>query len=415
MMRASTGGNGSHGSSGLGGGAGLNGGPGPGGQPAAPAPRPNALIACEGLVKIYKTSEVDVEVVALQGLDLHVAPGELMALVGASGSGKSTLLNILGGLDRPTAGRCEVAGWDLARMDERDLTQYRRAVIGHVWQQPGRNLLPDLSVRENIEFPLVVAGERGRRRAARAGELLEMVGMADQAKAHPAALSGGEQQRAAIAVALANNPTILLADEPTGELDSRTAAAVFNALRLLNRQLGITIIVVTHDQSIASAVDRTIAIRDGRTSTETVRWANMAGAAGPHPAGAQATTESVLIDRTGHLQLPAAVLRTIAFDGRAEVRVVNGHVELWPAARPGAWAPQGTTIPQGAPPGSMGGPGPHSGPGPNSGPAPAAGPLAAPQPGPVSGDRWMQGPGGAPSGPAHGATPLAPPRLNPWQ
>ncbi|HEY7780449.1 MAG TPA: ABC transporter ATP-binding protein [Ktedonobacterales bacterium] len=414
MMRASTGGNGSLGSTGLDGNAG------PGGQGTQAAPS-RQLIVCEGMVKIYKTSEVDVEVVALQGLDLHVAPGELMALVGASGSGKSTLLNILGGLDRPTAGRCEVAGWDLARMDERDLTQYRRTVIGHVWQQPGRNLLPDLSVRENIEFPLVVAGEGSRRRAARAGELLEMVGMVDQARARPTQLSGGEQQRAAIAVALANNPAILLADEPTGELDSRTAAAVFNALRLLNRQLGITIIVVTHDQSIASAVDRTIAIRDGRTSTETVRWANMAGGdAGSYAPGAPVATESVLIDRTGHLQLPAAVLHTIQFNGRAEVRVVNGHVELWPAARPDTRSAGANPYTQSAPPpGPMGGSAPNSGPGPMAGPyAPA--PLSAPIPGPISGGR-ASGPasGGAP-GPGSGAAPPHPAlpnpaRANPWQ
>jgi ABC-type ATPase involved in cell division len=289
-------------------------------------------------------------------------------------------------------------------MDEGDLTQYRRAVIGHVWQQPGRNLLPDLSVRENIEFPLVVAGESGRRRAARAGELLEMVGMVDHAKTRPTQLSGGEQQRAAIAVALANNPAILLADEPTGELDSRTAAAVFNALRLLNRQLGITIIVVTHDQGIATAVDRTIAIRDGRTSTETVRWSNMtAGRAGAPAPGAPTATESVLIDRTGHLQLPAAVLQGIPFNGRAEVRVVDGHVELWPAARPETRVASGNAYTLGAPPpGPPSGPGPRSGPGPVSAPWAAPAPLSPPPPGPVSGGR------------AAGAPPY-PVRANPWQ
>ena len=291
------------------------------------------LIVCEGLVKIYKTAEHDVEVVALQGLDLHVARGELLALVGASGSGKSTLLNVLGGLDRPTAGRCDVAGWDLTRLKERELTAYRRTVIGHVWQQTGRNLLPGLSVRENVEFPLVVSGVSGERRAARVRELLALVGLTEQARIRPARVSGGEQQRVAIAVALANDPPLLLADEPTGELDSRTAAETFDVLRALNRRLGLTVVVVTHDPSIASAVDRTIAIRDGRTSTETRRAAGRAEARTGHPRPAsRAHVESVLIDRAGRLQLPAAVLHAVPFNGRAEVRIVDGHVELRPAA-----------------------------------------------------------------------------------
>lgn len=294
------------------------------------------LIVCEGLVKIYKAAEHDVEVVALQGLDLHVAHGEFLALVGASGSGKSTLLNVLGGLDRPTAGRCEVAGWDLTRLKERELTAYRRAVIGHVWQQTGRNLLPGLSVRENVEFPLVVAGVSGERRAERVRGLLSLVGLADRARTRPARLSGGEQQRAAIAVALANDPPLLLADEPTGELDSRTAAETFEVLRTLNRQLGLTIVIVTHDTAIASTVDRSIAIRDGRTSTETRRRTSGSevGRTGEHPATSSRHSESVLIDRAGRLQLPASVVQSLPFNGRAEVRVVDGHVELWPLTPP---------------------------------------------------------------------------------
>jgi ABC-type lipoprotein export system ATPase subunit len=290
-------------------------------------------VVCEGLVKIYQTSKTDIEVVALQGLDLHVAPGELLALVGASGSGKSTLLNILGGLDRPSAGRCEVAGWDLTRLGERELTLYRRKVVGHVWQQTGRNLLPDLNVRENVEFPLVVAGLGSRRRTERARALLGLVGLEGQAAARPATLSGGEQQLAAIAVALANDPPILLADEPTGELDTRTASAVFEALRRLNRELGTTILVVTHDPAIARTVDRAVAMRDGRTSSETVHRGAGGDARGNVLPGFGSATESVLIDRTGRLQLPAAVLQSMAFNGRAEVRVVGGHVELWPPVR----------------------------------------------------------------------------------
>src|SRR5690242_5003719 len=193
------------------------------------------IIHCDTLVKIYKVA--DLEVVALQGLDLHVQQGEMLALVGASGSGKSTLLNILGGLDTPSAGHCEVAGYDLTRLTARQRNEYRRTVIGHVWQQTSRNLLPDLTIQENVETPMSLAGYPAGKRARRARGLLELVGLGAKVEQKPEQLSGGEQQRAAIAVALANHPTLLLADEPTGELDSHTASQVFGLLHHLNRQL----------------------------------------------------------------------------------------------------------------------------------------------------------------------------------
>ncbi len=295
---------------------------------------PDALMICDNLVKIYKVD--DLEVVALQGLDLEVRRGEMVALVGASGSGKSTLLNVIGGLDEPSAGRCYVAGNDLSRMNEQQRTLYRCFEVGHVWQQSGRNLLPELTLLENVEAPQALAGVAAGKRVRRSRELLEAVGLGQMQKKKPIQLSGGEQQRAGIAVALANNPTLLLLDEPTGELDSTTAGEVFSLLRQLNTSLGLTMLIVTHDAAIAGLVDRTIAIRDGRTSTETVR--REAPLAPGTPASASAVIglssethrESVLIDRVGRLQLPREAVERINFNGRAEVRIENDHVEVWP-------------------------------------------------------------------------------------
>jgi ABC-type lipoprotein export system ATPase subunit len=297
---------------------------------------PEAIVTCDNLVKIYKVA--DLEVVALQGLDLEVAPGEMMAIVGASGSGKSTLLNILSGLDVPSAGRCVVDGNDLTRLTEAQRIAYRRHVVGHVWQQSGRNLLPELTVAANVELPQLLGGVKSSKRSHHAEELLELVGLQGYGKKKPSQLSGGEQQRVAIAVAISNEPTLLLADEPTGELDSVTAAEIFKLLRSLNQQLGITIITVTHDAAIAAVMDRTIAIRDGRTSTETVRREEPLEAADGYVPAASAVIglssethrESILIDRVGRLQLPKEALDNLPFNGRAEVRILEDHVELWP-------------------------------------------------------------------------------------
>ncbi len=301
---------------------------------------PEAIVTCDNLVKIYKVA--DLEVVALQGLDLEVAPGEMMAIVGASGSGKSTLLNILSGLDIPSAGRCVVDSNDLTRLTEAQRIAYRRHVVGHVWQQSGRNLLTELTAVANIELPQLLGGVKGSKRTHHAEELLELVGLKGFAKKKPNQLSGGEQQRVAIAVAIANEPTLLLADEPTGELDSVTAGEIFQLLRSLNQQLGLTIITVTHDVAIAAVMDRTIAIRDGRTSTETVRREEPLDSVDGYTGRASAVIglsnethrESVLIDRVGRLQLPKEALDGIDFQGRAEVRILDDHVELWPQGVP---------------------------------------------------------------------------------
>ena len=293
------------------------------------------LVVCDNLIKIYKVD--DLEVVALQGLDLEVAYGEMIAIVGASGSGKSTLLNILGGLDTPTAGRTLVAGHDLNRLDDEKRARYRSLVVGHVWQQSGRNLLPDLTVSGNVDLPQLLNGTRTAKYKRRTSELLEIIGLADMAKKKPAQLSGGEQQRVALAVALANQPPLLLADEPTGELDSVTTQEIIAFMRQLNKELHVTIIVVTHDVAVASVVDRTLAIRDGRTSTETIRRNLPLTATGTEPAtsaviglSSETHQESIFIDRTGILQLPSEAMEQVALRGRADVHIASDHIELWP-------------------------------------------------------------------------------------
>ena len=254
-----------------------------------------ALIVCDRVVRIYAGDGIEVQ--ALQGLDLLVAEGELTAIIGASGSGKSTLMNILAGLDRPTAGTVRVDGHDLGTLTSRERLTYRRGVVGFIWQQTSRNLLPYLTGRQNVLLPLRLAGAGRRDRARRADELLDALGVADCAQRVPEQMSGGEQQRTAIATALANRPRLLLADEPTGELDTASAHDVFTALQTANVELGATVLVVTHDPAVSAQVRRTVAIRDGRTSSETLRR----GPAGAAPAA----VEYAVLDRAGRVQLPA--------------------------------------------------------------------------------------------------------------
>ncbi|HEU0001000.1 MAG TPA: ABC transporter ATP-binding protein [Ktedonobacteraceae bacterium] len=299
------------------------------------------MVHCANLIRIYKVA--DLEAIALQGLDLEVARGEMIALVGASGSGKTTLLNILGGLDAPTAGQVRVADFDLTRLSEEQRTRYRNLVTGYVWQQSGRNLLPDLTIEGNVNLPQLLNGVGAARSSKRTYELLELVGLPTMAKKKPAQLSGGEQQRVAIAIALANQPALLLADEPTGELDSVTAQEIIACLRQINTQLGLTIILVTHDVSVASEVDRTLAIRDGRTSTETVRRGTPPatqearhetvatnGASAVIGLSLQTHRESILVDAAGRMQLPREALERLVINGRLEAFMLDDHIELWP-------------------------------------------------------------------------------------
>jgi ABC-type lipoprotein export system ATPase subunit len=284
-----------------------------------------ALIVCDNLVKIYKVA--DLEVVALQGLDLVVEKGEFIALVGASGSGKSTLLNVLGGLDVPSAGRAVVAGHSLAELGPREQTRYLRQVIGFIWQQTGRNLLPYLTAAENVALPMAFDGVPDDIRATRARELLRQVGMAERADQRPDQMSGGEQQRVAIAVALANEPEVLLADEPTGELDSDTAADIFELLRRLNRESGVTIVVATHDPLVSSQVRRTVAIRDGRVSSEVLR--HRASEAEEH----HVEIEYAVLDRVGRLQLPRDYVEALGLAERVRLELEDDHITIRPDDR----------------------------------------------------------------------------------
>jgi ABC-type lipoprotein export system ATPase subunit len=297
----------------------------PSAEQRARQPRPRygerALIVCDNLVKIYKVA--DLEVVALQGLDLVVESGEFIALVGASGSGKSTLLNVLGGLDVPSAGRAVVAGHQLAELGPREQTRYLRQVIGFIWQQTGRNLLPYLTAVENVALPMAFDGVPDDIRRLRALDLLGKVGLSDRADHRPDRLSGGEQQRVAIAVALANEPEVLLADEPTGELDSATAADIFELLRRLNRETGVTIVVATHDPLVSGQVNRTVAIRDGRVSSEVLR----------HRASEEehhVETEYAVLDRVGRLQLPRDYVEALGLEKRVRLELEDDHITIWP-------------------------------------------------------------------------------------
>ncbi|WP_328560531.1 ABC transporter ATP-binding protein [Streptomyces coelicoflavus] len=292
-----------------------------------PAYGHDALITCDRLVRIFSTDGVEVQ--ALQGLDLLVREGELMALVGASGSGKSTLMNILAGLDTPTAGAARVAGRDLLAMTAKDRLAYRRTVVGFVWQQTSRNLMPYLTAAQNVALPMQLAGTGGRRaaRTARALELLDLMSVADCRDRRPRQMSGGQQQRVAIAVALAGAPSVLLADEPTGELDSHTAEQIFAAFRTANEQLGTTVVIVTHDQAVAGEVRRTVAIRDGRTSTEVLRRSEVDAETGHETV---VDREYAMLDRAGRLQLPADYTAALGMRDRVALELESDHIAVRP-------------------------------------------------------------------------------------
>jgi putative ABC transport system ATP-binding protein len=299
------------------------------------------MILCDNLVKIYKVQ--DLEMVALQGLDLMVDRGEFMAIIGPSGSGKSTLMNILGGLDRPSAGKAIVDGQDLLKLSSFALTRYRREKVGFVWQQPSRNLIPYLSVEENVELPMLMAGMTTQERHEWSRELLEAVGLWERRHHSLSQLSGGEQQRTAIGVGLANKPVLLLADEPTGEVDTATAQTIMETLRYLNETYGLTVVMVTHDVRASGQVDRVVTIRDGRTSSERVRrlraelGEDEVGALGEGEAvdGDQeeaAYHEYVVVDYAGRLQLPREFLEHLGISDRAQVDLTEEGILIRPAA-----------------------------------------------------------------------------------
>ena len=271
-------------------------------------PENNYVIVAENLVKIYKTK--DTEVLALQGLDLIIERGEIMAIIGNSGSGKSTLLNMIGGLDKPSAGKLFVDGMDLFKLKEKDLVDYKTTTVGFVWQNNARNLIPYLSALENVMMPMQFNNaSKIKNKRYRAMELLELTGMQHRARNRLSQLSGGEQQRVAIALALANHPTVLLADEPTGSVDTRTTQDILNLFRDVNKELGTTIVIVTHDPEVSKRVQRVVTIRDGKTSSELVSGQDYAGKlANIEGFDNRGHVELAVLDRAGRLQIPRPLL-----------------------------------------------------------------------------------------------------------
>ncbi len=279
-------------------------------------------IVCRDLVRIFTAEGIEVQ--ALQGVDLRVRRGELVAVIGVSGSGKSTLLSILAGLDKATAGTARVAGRDLLRMGRAERVDYQRQAVGFVWQQASRNLLPYLTAAENVAMVLALAGAKQRQK--RVAELLDLLGVGYCADRRPAAMSGGEQQRVAIAVALANRPEVLLADEPTGELDEASTAEVLEALRSVNAQTGVTTLIVTHDPEVSAHVRRTIHIRDGRISTETMRRTEL-----NHDGTESVVAEEfAVVDRLGRMQLPQETAMSLGLAERVRLAEEPDHLTVWP-------------------------------------------------------------------------------------
>lgn len=288
------------------------------------------MITCENLVKIYKTAEV--EVVALQGLNLQVTEGEMLAVIGNSGSGKSTLLNMLGGLDRPSAGRLTIAGKDMLKLTDKEQNVYKRETVGFIWQNKARNLVPYLTARENVEIPMLLHDRKKKR--LRAMELLEAVGLGSRTEHKLQQLSGGEQQRVAIAIALANRPKLLLADEPTGALDTRTSEQIMALLRKLNAEMGLTIVIVTHDLDLAKQVQRVVLIRDGRTSSEMIRRTDEHEAEDAAGEERELDThiEYAVMDRSGRIQVPERYLEAVGAKDADKVllRLEEDHIVLRP-------------------------------------------------------------------------------------
>jgi ABC-type lipoprotein export system ATPase subunit len=285
------------------------------------------MIQCENLVKIYKTKET--EVIALQGLDLVVDDGELMAIIGNSGSGKTTLLNMIGGLDRPSAGTLYVAERDLLKFTEKDYREYKRHVVGFLWQNNARNLIPYMTALDNVEVPMVLTNRKKRQNRARM--LLDLVDLGNRMNSRLGELSGGEQQRVGIAIALANEPRLLLADEPTGAVDSKTAVQLMNVLRRVNRETGVTIVIVTHDLNLSKQVDRVVAIRDGRTSSEFIRKRSYKDEIDEMEGTYESQVESdhvelSIVDSVGRVQIPQKYLQATGIRGRTKVIVeVDGE------------------------------------------------------------------------------------------
>ena len=293
-------------------------------ETAEAAEEKQPIIICDNLVKIYKTK--DTEVLALQGLDIKIEQGELMAIIGNSGSGKSTFLNMIGGLDRPSAGKLIVDGKDLFKLNERELVDYKRKTVGFVWQNNARNLLPYLTAWENVMMPMLFENSE-KQKKEKALELLERVGLSHRKNSRLSQLSGGEQQRIAIAIALANDPKILLADEPTGAVDVKTGAYILDVFKELNRDTGLTIVIVTHDRLLSKKVHRVAAIRDGKISSEMIMkqsYRDRMDEITTFTEASEVQDEFVILDRAGRIQIPRDTLEKLGIDGNKVKMDVQG-------------------------------------------------------------------------------------------
>ncbi len=311
-------------------------------------------IKCDSLVRIFKSEGI--EVMALQGLDLEIEKGELTAIIGKSGSGKSTLLNMLGALDKPSAGYVAYDGVNIAELSEKQLAKFRNDHIGFVWQKNTDNLLNYLTAVENVEMPLLFSNLSKKEKRERARKMLDAVGLAHKEKSFPMQLSGGEQQRVAIATALVNEPELLLMDEPTGAVDRKTSIMLQDLFRDINRKLGITIIIVTHDISLADRVDRVVMISDGKISSEriikeeykrkieageTVLKEEMDSAAataasvglgagtGVSSSEDDSHEEFSILDKAGRVRLSAEMREAVGIDSnRVKIDVVDGKIVI---------------------------------------------------------------------------------------
>jgi ABC-type lipoprotein export system ATPase subunit len=267
------------------------------------------LITCQQVVKAYQVGQH--EVVALRGIDFEMERGEMVAIVGPSGAGKSSLLNLLGGMDTPTAGQLIVDGQNLLTLKAREIANYRLRRVGFLWQQVERNLLPHRSAIRNVTLPMMLAGVPIWQRNRKARELLDAVGLSKQIHNHPSMLSGGEQQRVALAVALANHPMLLLADEPTGSLDRQSAIQVMALLHDLRERYELTVLMATHDQEIAAHADRVLTLRDGAL-------------------GQDVSEEELTLDESGQIRLPGAVRSQLADVAHITVEIRPEGVLLRP-------------------------------------------------------------------------------------
>ena len=287
------------------------------------------LLQCDNLCKRYQEGSVQTDV--LHNVSFSVGEGEMMAIVGSSGSGKSTLLHLLGGLDTPTSGDVIFNGQPMSKLSSAAKAELRNQKLGFIYQF--HHLLPDFTALENVAMPLLIGKKKPAEINSRALEMLKAVGLDHRANHRPSELSGGERQRVAIARALVNNPRLVLADEPTGSVDTATSKLILDVFRELNRAMGVTIIIVTHDTKLSAQIDRVVAIRDGKTSTELVRKPGIAKSFGELTEQEETSHEELtVLDRAGRLQIPKEYLEELGLKGGDKVRVEleEGRISIYP-------------------------------------------------------------------------------------